>query len=212
MGRAYVSPVNPGGAPNRALVVVLGQTRAWELTVERFFSEVLDELGADLALCGGERDVPRNPFYERASYVWRKPELDDWKEMYDREVGDSSWRALLHPGGHIFGEDTEGPTQRSSGLQILFRKLLREELERGGLVDRYDWLIITRSDFLWPVPHPDLSNLSSRRIYVLDGEQYGGVCDRHFVIPARLLRSYLAATDEVFTDPGALRAYLDQVM
>ena len=52
-----------------------------------------------------------------------------------------------------------------------------------GLTRAYDWLVVTRSDFLWRVPHPRVEVLSDRRIYVLDGEEYGGVEDRHIVVP-----------------------------
>ena len=35
----------------RVLVILLCETRAWELTAEPFRHNVLDALGADLALC-----------------------------------------------------------------------------------------------------------------------------------------------------------------
>jgi len=196
----------------RVLVVVLGQTRAWELTADSFMSNVLDELGADLALCGGDRDEGDNPFYERAKFVWRSPEPDDWAEVYDRAVGDSSWRVLLRPGENTFGgvKDEQNPQVGMGALLLYVWRELGEELRRMGFADYYDWLVVTRSDFLWPVPHADVGYLSGRRIYALDGEQYLGVSDRHFVVPGRLADRFLRIPDPVFTDPRGLRVRLDR--
>jgi hypothetical protein len=204
----------PGDGTTRTLVVILGQTRAWELTVDSFISNVLDELGADLALCGGDRDERGNPFYERAKFVWQTPEPDDWAEVYDRTVGDSSWRVLLSgtPSENLFGgiKDTEKPQVGMGALQMYIRRFLRESLERAGITEAYDWLVVTRSDFLWPLPHPDLRYLSKRRIYVLDGEHYGGVSDRHVIVPRRHVKRFLRVPDPVFTDPERLRRQLDR--
>src|SRR5688572_20079876 len=103
----------------RVLVVVLCATRGWELTAESFASNVLDELSADLALCVGDRE-PQNPLYERASYVWRLPEPDDWAEAYDRTAGHQEWRVLLQLGEHLFGgvEDSHHPQMGSGGAVI----------------------------------------------------------------------------------------------
>ena len=195
----------------RALVVVVGTTRAWEHAWESFSANVLDELGADLALCCGDRDQRPNPFYERAKYIWMAEEPDDWATAYDEAVGDSSWRALLRPGDHMFGgiRDTEHPQPGMTALPIYMRWFLKQSLERSGVSEQYDWLIVTRSDFIWPVPHPDLPRLSSRHLYLLDGEEYGGVCGRHSVVPRRLVHRFLSIYDPVFTEPERLRRRLD---
>jgi hypothetical protein len=192
--------------------VLLGQTRAWELTADSFMSNVLDELGADLALCGDDRGETPNPFYERAKFNWRMAQPTDWGEVFDRDAGGAHWRVLMQPGGHLFGgvEDPERPQETTAALPLYFRKFLRESMERAGVTRAYDWLIVTRSDFLWPVPHPDLSHLSERRIYVLDGEEYGGVTDRHIVVPRRFVERFLSVPDPIFTDPEGLKARLDR--
>jgi hypothetical protein len=196
----------------RILVAVVGTTRAWELCWESFSSNVLDELGADLALCVGDRDHRPNPFYERAKFVWETHEPDDWAEAYDRAAGDSSWRALVRPGDLLLGgiRDTERPQPGIGALVIYMRWFLKKSLEGAGILRDYDWLVLTRSDFLWPVPHPHPRNLSRRRIYVLDGEQYGGICGRHLIVPRRLVERVLSVYDPVFTDAERLRRRLER--
>jgi hypothetical protein len=201
---------------NRALVVVLGQTRAWELAFESFASNVLDPLRADLALCTGRDDGP-NPFYERAKFVWQLDEPDDLGELYDGAVGDPSWRVLLRRDDLLFGgvEDADNPPHprgTRQGLLVYLRWFLKGSLERAGIVDAYDWLVLTRSDFLWPVPHPESRHLSNRSIYALNGEHYGGVCDRHFIVPRRHIRRFLEIPGPVFEDPVGLSRRLDRRM
>jgi hypothetical protein len=206
------SATRPGASGGRVLVVLLGQTRAWELTAESLMSNVLDELGADLALCGGDRDDAPNPFYDRAKFNWRMAEPDDWGKLFDHDAGGPCWRVLMQPGGHLFGgiEDPEKPQQTTAALPLYFRKFLRESMERAGVTEAYDWLIVTRSDYLWPVPHPDPRYLSEGRIYALDGEEYGGVTDRHMLIPRRFVKRFLSVPDPIFSDPKGLKRRLDR--
>ena len=189
----------------------MAETRAWELTLESFDSNVLEVLDADLALCVGDHEEP-NPLYERARYVWRAEEPDDWGELYDRKAGGSGWRVLLKPGAQLLG-GIEGPGVEESGsgaIVLYYRQFLRESIDRAGLIDDYDWLILTRSDLLWPVAHPATAVLSNRHIYALDGEQYGGVGDRHLIVPRRHLRRFLEVPDPIFSDPGRLSRAIER--
>ena len=102
-------------------------------------------------------------------------------------------------------EDADHPQLASAAILCVYRRLLADWLQHDGLIDRYDWFVLTRSDFLWPLPHPPVACLSKRHLYTLDGEQYGGITDRHAVVPRRYLLAYLRATDAVFTSPHQLR-------
>jgi hypothetical protein len=202
----------PSTKSPRVLVVVVGTTRAWELCWESVSTNLLDELDADLALCLGDRDQGPNPFYERAKYIWETHEPDDWAEAYDEAAGDSSWRALLRPGDHLFGgiTSTEHPQPGLAALVVYVRYFLKQCLDREGITKQYDWVILTRSDFLWPIPHPDVRLLSDRRIYTFDGEQYGGLAFRHLIIPRRHADRVLSLYDAVFDDAERLADRLDR--
>src|SRR5262249_55078843 len=199
---------------SRVLVAFIGQSRASELTADAFFEHVLEPLRADLALAVRDDEDP-NPFYDRAAHVWRYPETGDWAEDYDREVGSSAWRGLLEvPGGHFLGgiRDDQHPQETSAGILFFYRRFLRKSLEAAGLVDEYDWIVISRSDFIWPAPHPEARHLSDRRLYFLDGEGYSGLEDRHCVVPRRYAREVLSLTDPVFDDPVGLKARIAGIM
>ncbi len=197
---------------NRVLVVVLAETRAHEVTFGAFKQNLLDRLGADLALCVG--DGPRethNPFYEHAKYVWKFPEsrmdgAEDWSAALDEMAEGRNWRCLLEvPDGWIGG--IKDPAYRWPGtghFLIAFREFLRRQMETAGVLDRYDWFLITRSDMMYPIPHPDLDLFSPEYVWVPDGERWGGFTDRHMLIPARFIRQVLDLTRDIFERPEDL--------
>lgn len=194
------------------LVVLLAETRAWELTWADFRANVLDALGADLALCVGatEREDTSSPPYQQASYIWSLDEPTDWGDVFEEAAGNREWETLLEIDDHLFGgiESDAWPQAGSGAIVLFFRYFLKQSLTRAGVIDDYDWFVITRSDFMWPVPHPSASLLDPAHLYALDGEQYGGISDRHIVVPRRHISSYLDAVTPMLTEPHALKARL----
>jgi hypothetical protein len=69
----------------KTLVIILGETRAGELTFDGFKKNVIDELDADLCLCIGVKpDYDyNNPFYKLAKYTFLYDEPDDFGDAFD---------------------------------------------------------------------------------------------------------------------------------
>lgn len=189
------------------LVVVLCQTRASHLTQASWQPNMLDCLGADLALCvssdAGEDES--NMFYKRANYVWSEPEPKDWLDALDR-VGQALgtgriWRRLLDVPSHWMG-----PLQQPGSGAILwyFRWRLFHHLQDLARNRRYDWIIVTRSDFVFSVPHIDPTSLNPNFFYVPDGERYGGITDRHIIATPAMLQTLLQSLQEIWIDPESL--------
>ena len=196
------------GEPGRVLVAVMAETRAWEITAQGLFENVLDPLGADLALCVGDHEDP-NPLYERAKFIWRADEPEDWGELYDRKADGPAWRMLLEPGAQLLGPIE--PEVGSGAIVQYYRQFLKESIKRAGIADDYDWLIVTRSDLLWPIPHPSTRYLSNLHLYALDGEGYGGVGDRHLIVPRRYVTRFLEVPDPIFSQPETLKRRLGRI-
>ena len=194
----------------RTLIVLLNETRAHELTFALFKENLLDRLGADLALCVG--DSPRekhNAFYDHAKYVWKYKEPEDWGLAFDAFAGGNDVRALLELPDQWFGgiRHPARPDLEQAGtgaLQLFFRDLLRRRLDEEGLFDRYDWFIVTRSDCLWPIPYPALDQFSPEHIHLMDGERYRGYTDRFVMAPRRHFRRFMDMTRAIFEEPQAL--------
>jgi hypothetical protein len=192
----------------RVLVVIVAETRASALTFDLFRRNVLEPLNADLALCVGDnqREVP-NPFYDAAKYVWVARESGDWANGFDQLANGSDWRYLLQIKGNWLG-GIKHPTLEQPGvgaIPIFFREFLRIQLEREEIASKYDWIIVTRSDFMWTLPYPDIDLFSQNSVYFPDGEWYGGYTDRHVMIPHELLAAVMDVTKDVFKAPRELR-------
>ena len=181
----------------RVLVCVLAQTRAHEATWPSFQKHVLQELDADLALSIGldEHYDFSNPFWQHARYRWTVPEPEDFGVGFDQARSwftarngtnePADWRLLLAVRDNWLG-GIAGPGSRlgSGAIQYYFRWLLYRHLVEEGIVQRYDRFIVTRSDYLWPVPHPPLALLAPDFLWMPDGERYGGLPDRHVIASA----------------------------
>ena len=183
----------------RTLVCVQAQVRTAELTWPKFKENVLDVLGADLALCIGD-SIPRsdgkiitseynedNGFFHTAKYIWRYNEPDDWACAFDL-MTEGRWRDFTHiPGNWLGPAKTPVAHSGTGGINTFFRWFLSEKI--GDLMDKYDQIIITRSDYYWIKPHPVLD---LDHVWIPNGEFHGGICDRHAVLPMRLAKEHLS--------------------
>ena len=191
---------------SRTLVIVLAETRASELTFPSFKQNVLDALGADLALCIGDnaRETP-NAFYSHAKYIWKYNEPEAWATAFDSYANGRDWRCLLELQDQWLG-GIKHPLQHpgSAGILIFFREFLRRTVLESGVLQSYDWIIITRSDFVWPTPYPKVELFSKDYIYFPDGERYRGYTDRHVMVATGLFHDYMQVSREVFENPEGL--------
>lgn len=196
---------------NNTLVIILAETRASDLTFERFKKNVLDVFNADLALCVGEneREDSSNPFYTHAKYVWSFREQEDWGTALDEICRKRSvavdWRLLLHLDGILFGGVKGIGSQPGSGaIGLFFRAFLKECLLDNNVIEKYDHFVITRSDFVHDVKHIPLNLLDDEFIWIPDGEHYGGVTDRHAICSRKNIFEYLSIVDPIFDAPEEL--------
>jgi hypothetical protein len=100
------------------------------------------------------------------------------------------WREFLKVKSQFLGgiKDENHPHEGSAGILIFFRWFLLHQLQQNDLISQYDQFVITRSDFMFLLPHP---KLDSRYIWIPDGEHYGGFTDRHVVLPRPHVEAYL---------------------
>jgi hypothetical protein len=58
---------------------------------------------------------------------------------------------------------------------------------------------LTRSDHRYMGPHPVVWNMSRSHVYIPDGEDWGGINDRHSVFPRHLVDQRFAIHEELMT-------------
>lgn len=203
----------------RTLICILNQVRAAEITWPSFKKFVLDELDADLCLAIGIDEDCRadNPYVANAKFLFGFQEQEDWSKAFDyaqqavfKEVKadsalrDANWREVFKVGGQWLGP--MGAQQGSGGIGLFFRWWLHHNVyEMYG----YDRFVVTRSDFLWTCPHPPLDLLDPKNIWIPEGEDYGGYCDRHMVLSDENFDGALSSIEDILLLPEWLTKQLN---
>ena len=203
---------------DRVLVCVIGQTRSHQLTWKGFKKYVLDELQADLALAIGvdENYDYANPFWQHARYRWATREFDDYGDAFDQaqrwlcrdaRIEPPDWRILLKIKHYWLGGIKGDEAHRGgAAIPLYFRWWLRHNLIRDSVLQHYDRVIVTRSDFMWTLPHPPMSILSGSNLWFPDGEYYFGLTDRHMVASSEHILDAINLMEEVLLRPQRLAA------
>jgi hypothetical protein len=265
---------------SNTLVIILSETRAYELTFDNFKKNVIDELNADLCLCIGVKPDYNynNPFYNLAKYKFLYDEPDDFGDAFEyaynilcenrpkyellkninalycntnnleninfygnieniKNIDDFNddeivihtnefedelwknqifgiknsynnlviqenvntfkkgihWREFLKVKDQFLGgiKDKYNEHPGSAGILIFFRWFLLKNLIDNDLINKYDRFIITRSDYIYQLPHPKLSLMNEKNIWIPDSEDCGGFTDRHVILSKTNIGSYL---------------------
>ena len=197
---------------NRSLVIIMGNLRGGEKAWQTLYTNVLDENNADLALMIGEESTnstqttyPNSTLYSRARYVWTFPEYGDWADAVDL-INGTAWRKDLLPrfieakSSGILG-GIKG-CQGSGAIIFMVRWFLNERLLADGILEQYDRFVITRSDHYYECKHKfaDL-DLTNNKMYVPEGEDYGGYTDRHLVVSRENIYEALDIFPEILRRP-----------
>ena len=200
---------------NSSLVIIIGNLRGGEEAWNSLYKNVLDVNAADLALLLGPRNstsnylYPNSSLYTRAKFIWNFHEYTDWTDAIDL-INGTSWRETHLPyfvrkrtgllggvKGHI----------GSGAIIFMLRWFLSQHLlENPDVLNQYERFAITRSDHYYQCRHQykDL-DLSNNTVWVPQGEDYGGVTDRHLIVS----RANILDTLDIF--PSLLRQKDDQL-
>lgn len=287
-------PVSFEEEPTKStLIIILGETRAHELTFDNFKKNLFDQSDADLCVCiGVKHDYDyNNPFYKLAKYKFLYNEPHDFAEAFDYSYENilhnkPKYECLVNRNG-LYGnitnpqESTDNVTyygnvsnisniedlqddevivhtenfpnnswkggvygikqssnnklvyqenvitykkhlhwyeflkiknqflggikdktyehKGSAGILIFFRWFLLKKLVDNNLIKKYKRFIITRSDFIYRLPHPKLELLDEKYIWIPNDEYYGGYTDRHVILPSNMVESYLNILNNLAT-------------
>ena len=200
----------------KTLVIILSETREDTLTYDNFKQNVLDVLNADLCVCIGIKDNYdyENRYYKNALYKFLYKEPDDfgtafdeaYKEVLPTEIDEKvmvennevslkpiHWREFLKIKDQFLGgiKDEQNQHPGSAGILIFFRYFLLKNIINNNLLNKYDRFIVTRSDFIYLLPYPDLNLLDEKYIWIPDEEKYGGYTDRMAILSKTNIISYL---------------------
>ena len=103
------------------------------------------------------------------------------------------WRNFLKIKDQFLGgiKDKNNQHPGSAGILIFFRWFLLKNLIENNLIDKYDRFIITRSDFIYKLPHPNVEFMDRTKIWIPNCEHYFGYTDRHVILSSSNIIQYL---------------------
>jgi hypothetical protein len=103
------------------------------------------------------------------------------------------WREFLKIKEQFLGgiKDNDNQHPGSAGILIFFRWFLLKNLIDNDLISKYDRFVITRSDFIYQLPHPKIEILDKKYIWIPNCEHYFGYTDRHVILSSTNIIQYL---------------------
>jgi nucleoside-diphosphate-sugar epimerase len=204
---------------SRVLVVLIGQPRGGELAWKSLHRHLLLPNNAHLAtlLTPVSTNTSRTMLEAMAQWVWTVPEPadGDWGVWMDKAAAlcppddGRNWPELCG-GAHIWAGGFEKcPRHKSmSGVQLAYRWLLSQKIMLFNLHQQYDYIILSRSDYLYLCDHPTVAVGNTSAVWVPQGEGYGGYTDRHLEAAAPKFLQAINITQEMVCNPRQHRAML----
>lgn len=174
----------------KTLVILLGNARGGEETWQTMYSNLLEPFNADLALCFGKTDNKNASLYSRANYTWELPEFENWRDYYASIFTNPNWDYIFklnQQTGLMGGIDN---SIGSGAIIFAFRDFILRTKQH--VLSKYDRIILTRSDYYYLDKHP-ITPLGS--VYVTEGEDYGGITDRHHIFDSKFSNLVLGVCD-----------------
>jgi hypothetical protein len=171
----------------RVLTIIIGDHRGGQIAWESLETNLLKFLNSDLALLFEDENLKmENLLTKKAKFVWTVPYKYNWDDYFIEEYSPNIVKNFLIGSKTSFAGGIKN--NPGSGARLLgFRDiLLKNYIE---IIESYDQIILTRSDYLYIEKYPMLDNSF---IWIPEGEDYGGLQDGHNVFPSYLARDVLS--------------------
>jgi hypothetical protein len=163
---------------------------------------------SDLAFCGSASTQNHDNILLNSKFVLNREEPTNWiNALNDISQNHNEWQSLLSVGDMFFGGTGLNNTVGSGAIIFFWREVLNRHIT-PEILEEYDWFTITRSDFLWLSPHPNVEDLDPKEIYFLDGEKHGGLSDRHIIFHRSNARKIFSLASPLFKEPERVKQSL----
>ena len=170
-------------------VCVWGELRGIKNTVDSFYTNLVRPLNADVFICcqktNSEIDENINLFKENIimKELYDKPNLNEVYYHLNELVVNNNYR-------------------NDSNLQMYYNFKKINDMFGKILEDNYDYIILTRSDFLYLFEFPDIIQLTGNSdiIWTYDKHDYGGINMCLICVPFNYIRKYLTSTYDYLND------------
>lgn len=167
----------------KILTIIIGDHRGGQHAWDSLKKNLLLPLKSDLALIYETEGMVSNSLRTLAKYDWEVSYKFNWEEYFFKEYSSNIVKNFLIGSETSFAggiKNNPGSGARLFGFRDI---LLKKYIE---IIENYDQIILTRSDFFYISKYPKLEN---NYIWIPDGEDYGGLQDGHNVFPSNLARN-----------------------
>jgi hypothetical protein len=153
---------------------MIGNARGGEETWNTAYKNLIETHDADLAICFGKSNTKDNcSLYKNSKYVWEIEEYNNWRTYYEQYLN-GFWEKSLRLGIHNGLMGAIDNFSGSAPIQFAIKHFLLTNYL--NILLKYKKIIITRSDHYYITQDKIKDN---NYIWIPDGENYGGICDRH---------------------------------
>jgi hypothetical protein len=138
---------------------------------------------------------PNASLLSRAKFVFTFPEYgDDWSEALRIIDPDGQERIapLLANTSTVLGGVPYRRWHGSGAISFWIRWFLSQQLlkVKHNLTTIFDRFVITRTEHCYMCPH-DFSKLDPQYLWLADGQDFGGITDRHLIVPSQYVLTAL---------------------
>lgn len=167
------------------LILLTGTPRGGIQSWKSLIKYVKEPLNCDLALlCGDKFELP-DYLYSKAKFIWKFKEPENWRDFYYENFANTDAIDFLIQGekyGMAGGIDNySGSGAIVCGFKIIvFNNYMNE-------IMNYRNIIHTRFDQFYIDYHP---KFQGSKIWIPEGEDYYGICDRHAIFPSKYAEKY----------------------
>jgi hypothetical protein len=156
------------------LVILAGSPRGGEKTWDSMFKYIVEPLNADLAIACGDTVPKEASLYKKAKYRWLFKEYDDWYKYYEENY-EGNWKQYFETGSNT-------GLKNSGSVHFAIKDIL---LKRHiNIIKQYKYIIYTRFDQYYIDYYPSIKDKEDS-IFIPEGEDYFGVCDRYAAFPSK---------------------------
>jgi hypothetical protein len=146
------------------------------------------EILEDINILDGQNPTKSNENNNREINIYKNAFI--LSNIYKKPI---YWREFLKIKDQFMGGvlDKENGHPGSAGILLFFRWFLLKNLIDNDLLNKYERFIITRSDFIYQLPHPKIEHMNKDYIWIPDFENYGGYTARHVILSNTNIEIYL---------------------
>lgn len=181
---------------------MMGQPRAIKSTIDNLYKNLIEQLDADMYILMQKTHTDLDNNLD----LFNKNVIE--KEIYEPSVSIRDKYKIINELKEPSGSNNY---LMDANLQFYYNMHLINEKFGDALEKNYEYIIVTRSDFLYLLLFPDILNLVDlkEKIWTFDGHEWGGINATFLCIPSIYIKSVLSCYYNNLQNPDNVHRFND---